>query len=620
MKALLVFLQAILAKPLALLPQRNRAAIFTAVVGLALSAGVYWLVDKFNGAELQAAFTRQSTIRSALVEAAFTNALEPVYASRALFVTTKNIMNDEYQAIAGTLLQRAPSQLWMAWVPRVNANEREKFDESMKAEIGTGYKLSSLSQDGSEFVPVPDRKEYFPIAYLAVLSKNKNKVMNLDRLPGIDLGSIPRFKVAMDRARDTGEPFIIGVGLNSKLLGTPSDELLIQPIFRSGVRVENEQERRENLLGYMMGFVAMPIVIDGAMETADETLGDKGLANVNFAIKDLTEDRKNTHYSYHVPTEVGETPVSAERTKRYAEEVEFEKGGRKWFVTSTPTPTFFKLRATRIALYSFIAALISAVLATIYSVTVVRAGERKVADAAKKADENERLNDSIIAIMRSVSKLARGDLRVLAPVREDVTGALSDAINSMTESTAKTLASVNTSSEAMRTESKIGRETVLATAKGMNEVRGTIQETGKRIKRLGERSQEIGGIVKLIDDIAERTSVLALNANMQAAVAGEAGRGFRVVADEVQRLAERSKEATDQIAKLVTSIQGETNDTIATMERAIGEVVKGGELAEKAAEQVSNLEKLGNNLYESVQTFILPEELQSTTAPLRRAA
>ena len=235
----------------------------------------------------------------------------------------------------------------------------------------------------------------------------------------------------------------------------------------------------------------------------------------------------------------------------------------------------------------------------------------------ERIQENTRLNDSIIEILRSVSKLSQGDLRVHAPVREDVTGALSDAINSMTDATAKTLAGVNASSEAVRAESKTGRETVLATAKGMNEVRGTIQETGKRIKRLGERSQEIGGIVKLIDDIAERTSVLALNANMQAAVAGEAGRGFRVVADEVQRLAERSKEATDQIGKLVSTIQGETNDTIATMEKAIGEVVKGGELVEKAAAQVSGLEKLGSDLYDAVQTFTLPEEAHTAA---RRAA
>ena len=237
----------------------------------------------------------------------------------------------------------------------------------------------------------------------------------------------------------------------------------------------------------------------------------------------------------------------------------------------------------------------------------------------QKEKESDSLNNSIIDILRSVSKLSQGDLRVHAPVREDVTGALADAINSMTDATVKTLTNVNASSELVRAESKSGRETVQATAKGMNEVRGTIQETGKRIKRLGERSQEIGGIVKLIDDIAERTSVLALNANMQAAVAGEAGRGFRVVADEVQRLAERSKEATDQIAKLVSAIQGETNDTIATMERAIGEVVKGGEMAEKAAAQVSGLEKLGSDLYEAVHVFTLPEVDRSATYSRRVA-
>ena len=232
----------------------------------------------------------------------------------------------------------------------------------------------------------------------------------------------------------------------------------------------------------------------------------------------------------------------------------------------------------------------------------------RVASLTQKEKDSEAVNGSFIEMMRAVSKLSRGDLTVKAPVREDITGALADAINTMSESTARTLAGVAGVSQEVRSASQQGRDTVLSTAKGMNEIRGTIQETGKRIKRLGERSQEITGIVKLIDDIAERTSVLALNANMQAAMAGEAGRGFRVVADEVQRLAERSKEATDQISKLVTNIQSETNDTMATMDRAIGEVVKGGELAEKAAAQVTHLDELGGTLLDSVQAFTLPEE------------
>ncbi len=245
----------------------------------------------------------------------------------------------------------------------------------------------------------------------------------------------------------------------------------------------------------------------------------------------------------------------------------------------------------------------------------------RVATLAQKEKENEALNTSIIDLMRAVAKLSRGDLTIKAPVREDVTGALADAINNMADQTAKTLGNVVSVSGEVRSASQDGRDTVLSSARGMNEIRGTIQETGKRIKRLGERSQEITGIVKLIDDIAERTSVLALNANMQAAMAGEAGRGFRVVADEVQRLAERSKEATDQIAKLVTNIQTETNDTMATMDRAIGEVVRGGEMAEKAAQQVTHLDELGGELLQSVEAFTIPDEYrQSAPSAGRRAA
>jgi twitching motility protein PilJ len=236
--------------------------------------------------------------------------------------------------------------------------------------------------------------------------------------------------------------------------------------------------------------------------------------------------------------------------------------------------------------------------------------------------ENERLNNSVISILRAVSQLGKGDLTVRVPVHEDITGALGDAINHMSESIGKTLGQASASSEQVVATSKEtrditlqSRETVLGTAQGMNEIRATIQETAKRIKRLGERSQEIGGIVRLIDTIAERTNMLALNANMQAAQAGEAGRGFMVVAAEVQRLAENAKDAAHQIEKLVGNIQVETSDTIAAMDEAIEEVVEGSELAERAATQmqrneqmVDTLDAVGKRLLDAVLAFKLPPE------------
>ncbi|MBE9516000.1 MAG: nitrate- and nitrite sensing domain-containing protein [Proteobacteria bacterium] len=260
--------------------------------------------------------------------------------------------------------------------------------------------------------------------------------------------------------------------------------------------------------------------------------------------------------------------------------------------------------------------------------------DERVGGLVKAEKESEMLNTSIIAILRSVAKLGKGDLTIKAPVNEDITGALADSINQMSEGINDTLAHVNQASNQVRqTSTKArditgqGKETVMNTAKGMNEIRGTIQETAKRIKRLGERSQDIGVIVKLIDDISERTNVLALNANMQAAQAGEAGRGFMVVADEVQRLAESSKEATDQISKLVNSIQVETGDTIATMDKTIEEVVQGGELAEQAASQmelveqtVAQLDALGIDLAQAVGAFTLTESAEQVqAAPLKQA-
>ena len=142
----------------------------------------------------------------------------------------------------------------------------------------------------------------------------------------------------------------------------------------------------------------------------------------------------------------------------------------------------------------------------------------------------------------------------------------------------------------------------------MDNIREQIQETSKRIKRLGESSQEIGNIVELIEDIADQTNILALNAAMQAAAAGESGRGFAVVADEVQRLAERSANATKQIDALVKTIQADTNEAVNSMEASTTEVVSGAKLAEDAGEALQRIEQVSQDIAKATEA--MTEHLQ----------
>ncbi|NJR71898.1 MAG: hypothetical protein HC782_01805 [Gammaproteobacteria bacterium] len=145
--------------------------------------------------------------------------------------------------------------------------------------------------------------------------------------------------------------------------------------------------------------------------------------------------------------------------------------------------------------------------------------------------------------------------------------------------------------------------TVDSTVRGMDAIRETISEMEKRIKRLGERSQEISQIVGLINTISERTHVLSLNASMQAAMAGDAGRGFAVVAEEVQRLAENSRQATAQIANLVQNIQIETNDTIATVNKTIDQVVQGSDMARSSGDKMRETRAATQRLVQMVETI-----------------
>jgi twitching motility protein PilJ len=159
-----------------------------------------------------------------------------------------------------------------------------------------------------------------------------------------------------------------------------------------------------------------------------------------------------------------------------------------------------------------------------------------------------------------------------------------------------------------------GAAIVRQTISGMDSIREQIQETSKRIKRLGESSQEIGSIVELINDIAEQTNILALNAAIQAASAGEAGRGFAVVADEVQRLAERASGATKRIETLVQTIQSDTNEAVSSMEQTTTEVVNGARLAEDAGTALGEIEQVSNNLAGLIQGISTAAKQQSAAA------
>ncbi|MEZ2416763.1 methyl-accepting chemotaxis protein [Luteibacter sp. RCC_6_2] len=286
------------------------------------------------------------------------------------------------------------------------------------------------------------------------------------------------------------------------------------------------------------------------------------------------------------------------------------------------------------------------------------------------SDLNQRNQTAIMRLLDEMGTLAEGDLTIKATVTEDITGAIADAMNSAvdemrnlvttinetavrvsaaaqeTQATAMHLAdaaeqqaqqitsatsAINQIATSMDTVSKDsaesadvaqrsvqiasrGAEVVRETIQGMDSIRDQIQETSKRIKRLGESSQEIGSIVELINDIAEQTNILALNAAIQAASAGEAGRGFAVVADEVQRLAERSASATKRIETLVQTIQSDTNEAVSSMEQTTAEVVAGARLAEDAGTALGDIERVSNDLSALIQNISAAARQQSAAA------
>ncbi len=330
----------------------------------------------------------------------------------------------------------------------------------------------------------------------------------------------------------------------------------------------------------------------------------------------------------------------------------------------------FEQRATGRVINTLIGYVLGALaLASIILIGLVSMRETRIR-LAETAEKNERNQTAILRLLDEIGDLADGDLTAEATVTEDFTGAIADSINftidqlrdlvgtinatavqvsaaaQETQSTAMHLAeasehqaqeiagasaainemavsidqvSANAAESSAVAERSVsiankGNEVVHNTITGMDSIREQIQDTSKRIKRLGESSQEIGDIVSLINDIADQTNILALNAAIQASMAGDAGRGFAVVADEVQRLAERSSSATKQIEALVKTIQADTNEAVISMEQTTTEVVRGARLAQDAGVSLEEIEKVSKSLAALIQNISNAARQQASSA------
>ncbi len=305
----------------------------------------------------------------------------------------------------------------------------------------------------------------------------------------------------------------------------------------------------------------------------------------------------------------------------------------------------------------------------VFKLLVLR-GESDKKRVSRLQDEYDRNQNAILRLLDEIADLADGDLRSYATVSEDFTGAIADSINfaidqlrdlvsritetsqEVAQYTASTQGITNQLAEASEHQAqeiagasaainemamsidqvssnaeesavvaersvKIaanGANVVNRSIEGMDIIREQIQETSKRIKRLGESSQEIDNIVALINDIADQTNILALNAAIQASMAGEAGRGFAVVADEVQRLAERSASATKQIETLVKTIQTDTNEAVISMEQTTSEVVRGANLSKDAGVALDEIQNVSGNLAKLIANISDAAKLQSASA------
>jgi twitching motility protein PilJ len=405
-------------------------------------------------------------------------------------------------------------------------------------------------------------------------------------------------------------------------------------------------------------------VMDG-LKQGSTTLGVEAVGDADAREKLLELEEVFTRFEKQVNHILKSMPQLVE-AKRAAREI-FDESEQLLTLTQRVTARYQSLGSGLYLFLAVIFGLIALGALLLLGVINVQAAQRRAEEAAQ---ENQRNQDAILRLLNEMGDLAEGDLTVQATVTEDITGAIADSVNYAIEELRMLVGGINraaqqvtqTTSEARASSEQLlaaaeqqsqqigettaavtqmtnsivqvsqnaaesarvanqsldtarrGGDSVRGAIAGMNAIRDQIQETSKRIKRLGESSQEIGEIVDLISDITEQTNILALNAAIQAAAAGDAGRGFSVVAEEVQRLAERSGKATRRIGAIVKTIQSDTQDAVNAMESSTQGVVEGTVRSDAAGSSLAEIESVSDQLAHLIQNISEATQEQANTA------
>ncbi|MCG6118339.1 MAG: methyl-accepting chemotaxis protein [Aquimonas sp.] len=502
-------------------------------------------------------------------------------------------------------------------------------------------------------------------ANTARIIERQELVLNLGDSASAFSASVPRLQAQMDevvRAMQETNVTSQQVTIANRQI-VLADRMLryVTQILQGGVAAASAADR------FSRDYALFGNVLTG-LEVGSAELGVRriesaaGRTALTRAVEEFTAVREDAEFILGSATELQEVKESSDAIFRDSEELLEEARKLGSALRQMPSQRVFP---------SLLIGLVAGILAVLgllgLLLTIYRDQTRRF---SVTQELNQRNQEAILRLLDEMGSLAEGDLTVRATVTEDITGAIADSINFAVEALRSLVTTINetavqvaaaaqetqatamhlaeaaehqaqqiTSASAAINEIAVsidevsknsaesadvaqrsvqiaakGAEVVRQTIQGMDSIRDQIQETSKRIKRLGESSQEIGSIVELINDISEQTNILALNAAIQAASAGEAGRGFAVVADEVQRLAERASAATKRIETLVQTIQADTNEAVSSMEQTTAEVVAGARLAEDAGLALGEIEKVSNDLADLIQNISEAARQQSAAA------